>query len=215
VHRGYIRLWRKFFEENKFWTRKRVFSHAEAWIDILQMTCYNGTKTGWGDKYFSVERGSFVTSERFLSERWQWSTTKVRSYIQFLISEKMLIRKCSAEYSTLTVVNYELYNQIESSGESAEKAQKKRRKSKEEEGKESKEVKKIYLERVFLSENEYDRLVTEFGRDVTDQYIFSLDEYIGMTGKKYKDHNLTIRKWMRTEAEKNPKPESSKPTYLK
>lgn len=56
---------------------------------------------------------------------------------------------------------------------------------------------------VRLTDEEYNRLLTEYGQIVLDDYIRRLDEYIQQTGKKYKDHNLTIRNWIRKESEKN------------
>jgi hypothetical protein len=66
--------------------------------------------------------------------------------------------------------------------------------------------KQKYLERVFLKQTEYERLITDFGEATVKEMIFRLDEYIGMKGAKYKDHNLTIRKWLRLDGN-IPKPE--------
>ena len=55
---------------------------------------------------------------------------------------------------------------------------------------------------VLLTDAEYERLRTEWGQTKLDAQIKNLDEGIQMKGYKYKDHNLTIRKW----AEKDPKP---------
>lgn len=50
---------------------------------------------------------------------------------------------------------------------------------------------------VLLTDEEYDRLGEEYGDDARSEFINRLDEYIGMKGSKYKDHNLVIRNWMR------------------
>lgn len=60
-----------------------------------------------------------------------------------------------------------------------------------------KETKKKYgvYANVRLTDAEYERLQYEHpGR--ADQAIDYLSEYIKMTGKSYKDHNLAIRKWV-------------------
>jgi predicted phage replisome organizer len=49
---------------------------------------------------------------------------------------------------------------------------------------------------VRLKESESTRLIEELGQDIFDKCIKRLDEYIQETGKKYKDHNLTIRRWV-------------------
>ena len=60
-----------------------------------------------------------------------------------------------------------------------------------------KETKKKYgvYANVRLTDAEYERLHDEYpGR--ANQAIDYLSEYIKMTGKSYKDHNLAIRKWV-------------------
>lgn len=49
---------------------------------------------------------------------------------------------------------------------------------------------------VRLKESESNRLISELGQETFDKCIKKLDEYIQETGKKYKDHNLTIRRWV-------------------
>lgn len=49
---------------------------------------------------------------------------------------------------------------------------------------------------VLLKESESTRLISKLGQDIFDKCIKKLDEYIQETGKKYKDHNLTIRRWV-------------------
>lgn len=56
---------------------------------------------------------------------------------------------------------------------------------------------------VKLTDAEHQKLLSDYGTAVLDDYIRRLDEYIQTTGKKYKDHNLTIRQWIRKEGGKN------------
>lgn len=49
---------------------------------------------------------------------------------------------------------------------------------------------------VRLTDTEKERLINELGQEIFDKCITKLDEYIQETGKKYKDHNLTIRRWV-------------------
>lgn len=70
---------------------------------------------------------------------------------------------------------------------------------KERKGNKSKVNKKKYLDYVYLSTDEYDRLVNEFGQALIDSKIEDLDNYLGSRGNfnKYKDHNRTIRSWIK------------------
>lgn len=50
---------------------------------------------------------------------------------------------------------------------------------------------------VRLTDSEHQKLISDYGTSIIDDYIQRLDEYIQTSGKKYKDHNLTIRQWIR------------------
>jgi hypothetical protein len=70
--------------------------------------------------------------------------------------------------------------------------------SKEKKEKESKVNKNKYRDFVFLSDEEYQKLVSEYGKTVIDSKIEDLDNYIGNKRKDpYKDHNRTIRTWLK------------------
>ena len=49
---------------------------------------------------------------------------------------------------------------------------------------------------VKLTAEQYKKLISDFGEDVTDEYIRRCDEYQQQKGKSYKDYNLTIRNWI-------------------
>lgn len=63
------------------------------------------------------------------------------------------------------------------------------------------EKKNRHLEYVYLTAQEYDRLCGDFGKAVIDSKIEDVDNYIGQNpqarAKKYKDHNRTIRAWLK------------------
>ena len=63
---------------------------------------------------------------------------------------------------------------------------------------EEKKLKHKYGEfkRVLLTDEELEKLNTEFGEEKTQKAITYLDEYIEMKGAKYKSHYLAMRKWV-------------------
>lgn len=71
--------------------------------------------------------------------------------------------------------------------------------------KSSKDKKHKYGEynNVLLTDKEKERLIQELGEYKFDLCIKKLDEYIEETGKKYKNHNLTIRRWVIEAIEKD------------
>lgn len=48
---------------------------------------------------------------------------------------------------------------------------------------------------VLLTDKEYERLIMDFGEDLTAGGIKAVDEQVQLKGTKYKDFNLAIRKW--------------------
>lgn len=48
---------------------------------------------------------------------------------------------------------------------------------------------------VLLTQKQYDKLVEDYGEEATKRAIQNVDEYCQQHGKRYKDYNLTLRKW--------------------
>ena len=93
---------------------------------------------------------------------------------------------------------------------SGEKRAKKRSKTKQNEApleanepKESKvkesKVKNMHNEFVYLTNQEYEKLISGYGETVTKEYINKLNDYIGAKGVKYKSHYHTICMWISKE----------------
>ncbi|MBQ1518806.1 MAG: replication protein [Ruminococcus sp.] len=49
---------------------------------------------------------------------------------------------------------------------------------------------------VFLSDEQFSSLVTDYGKSNTENYIRKVDSYMQSTGRSYKDHEAAVRKWM-------------------
>lgn len=59
-----------------------------------------------------------------------------------------------------------------------------------------KELKNKYLDLVLLTDKEYNKLISLFGKDITTTYIERLNFYMMSKGKTYKSHYGTIRNWL-------------------
>lgn len=57
---------------------------------------------------------------------------------------------------------------------------------------------------VLLTDEQYQKLVTDFSAEKITEYIKKIDEYCQQYGKSYKDYNLTIRKWILSDNQKKP-----------
>jgi predicted transcriptional regulator len=62
-----------------------------------------------GTEIIEVERGSFITSELKLSDRWGWSRHKVRDFLTLLERDSMLVRKTDSKRTALKVVKYDVW----------------------------------------------------------------------------------------------------------
>jgi len=106
---GWISLHRS-IQDHWLWNDK-PFDKARAWIDILLTANHQGNKFLLGNELVEVERGSFITSELKLMEKWGWSKTKVRNFLELLEKDNMLFKKSDRKKTTLTIVNYSVYQE--------------------------------------------------------------------------------------------------------
>jgi len=108
---GWIKLHRK-IRENPFWGEK-PFDKARAWIDIILSANHEPNTFLLGNEMVSVGRGEFVTSEKKLMAKWGWSKTKVRSFLNLLDKQSMIVKKTDSKKTTLEVLNYCIYQDKE------------------------------------------------------------------------------------------------------
>ena len=104
---GFISVHRKIFD-NWVWDDK-PFSRGQAWLDILLLANHKDNKFPLGKEIVYVERGSFITSELKLMERWGWGKTKTRTFLKLLEDDNMIIKKSNNKQTTITVCNYNVY----------------------------------------------------------------------------------------------------------
>jgi hypothetical protein len=65
-------------------------------------------------------------------------------------------------------------------------------------------IKERHLDFVFLTKEEYLKLISKFGLQDADRKIDKLNSYIGSKGKKYKSHYHTILNWANKEKKEHP-----------
>ena len=76
--------------------------------------------------------------------------------------------------------------------------------------------KRKYLENVMLTDEEYEKLLEEYDKDVVDEYMNRLNGYVWQKWDKYKSHYLALLTWMRKDRvkKKAKKPDLSSDTWL-
>ncbi|MCF8752282.1 DnaD domain-containing protein [Staphylococcus aureus] len=88
---------------------KRTFSKFEAWIYLLMEANHSKAKVPIGNQIVTVERGQRLTSILTLSDLFNWSRFKVKTFLDLLESDRMLEVKTTSKYTLITIVNYDFY----------------------------------------------------------------------------------------------------------
>lgn len=109
---GYLAVSRKFFEHD-LWKERRVFSWAEAWLDLMQ-TAWYGEKPSRqliNRVMITYQRGEMAASVRFLQQRWLWKSTRtVHHFLTVLEQAGQITRRTESGQTIITLPNYDLYN---------------------------------------------------------------------------------------------------------
>ena len=81
--KGWISLSRSIVD-NWVWDNGEQFSRGQAWIDLLLSANHEDRKIMFDGKPLLVKRGSFVTSQHKLADKWHWSRHKVSLFLKAL-----------------------------------------------------------------------------------------------------------------------------------
>ncbi len=104
---GWIKIHRDILY-HEIWSDK-PFSKGQAWIDLILVANHLDNKCMVGNKVEEIKRGSFITSELKLMDRWGWGRKKVQLFLKFLESESMITRNANNKRTAITIVNYDVY----------------------------------------------------------------------------------------------------------
>ena len=105
---GWIKIHREITEH---W----IFQDAEKfkwWIDLLIMASHEEYKTLVNGDLKSLKRGQLTVSLSFLSSRWGRSKEKVLNFLRLLESDHMIDRKADRKSTTITICNYDSYQDV-------------------------------------------------------------------------------------------------------
>lgn len=100
-------------QENFLWDDK-PFAKGQAWIDLILLANHEDTKQLYQGKIVEFKRGTVNRSILSLAERWGWDRKKVRRFLKILELEKMATINATRHRTTITLVNYDFYQNIRS-----------------------------------------------------------------------------------------------------
>ena len=109
--RGWIALHRK-IQDNFLWKEPRVFSKAEAWIDILMEAQHSEEpqEVAFGMTVLRCYYGQSLKAVGTWAERWGWSRSKVHRFFKLLKKWNMIETKSEQITTRLSVCNYGKYD---------------------------------------------------------------------------------------------------------
>ena len=196
--KGWIKLYRQLLT-HELWLAE-PFTRGQAWVDLLMLANHEEGFIRVRGIKIPIKRGQVGWSERRLAERWKWSRGKVRRFIFELISDQQIEQQKNNKTSTITILNYDEFQNYEPQNEPQTEPQTDHRqypnKNDKNDKNEKKDKKIIYAEFVQLTETEYQKLISQFGEEATKKMIEVLDNYKGANGKKYKSDYRAILNWV-------------------
>ena len=101
---GWVRLHRK-IRKHWLYTEKRQFSRYEAWIDMIMTANFTDAKACIDGDTSDVKRGEFITSIKKLCDLWGWSNRKVKTFLDLLQKEGMVVYRCDKKMTFIKLVN--------------------------------------------------------------------------------------------------------------
>ena len=92
--------------KSAIWDDGTPFDKAHAWIDLLMYVNWADGERQIDGQIVKVKRGSTFTSDQFLANRWHWSRSRVRRYLNMLEAAMMVTVKRTPCGTWINVVNY-------------------------------------------------------------------------------------------------------------
>lgn len=106
---GYIKLSRGYFDD-PLWNEARVYSKAEAWLDLIQQARFEASTELIAGKVIEIQRGEMPASRRYLEVRWKWGSSKVTTYMKMLTQMGRINQRQTNGQTVYRLLNYGVYN---------------------------------------------------------------------------------------------------------
>lgn len=116
---GFVYLHRKVLDHWIF-DHKHCYSKFEAWVDILlNVNQKTSSPIYISGERFVAERGQSLFSLETWANRWNWDKSKVRRFMDKLVSDEMIVINNEKKTTRLTVCNYDTYQTKRHSSDTA------------------------------------------------------------------------------------------------
>ena len=108
--KGWISVYRS-IQDHWLWQEK-PFSKGQAWLDLLLSANHQDSKIMFDSNLVEVKKGQFITSIRKLCERWGWSNSKLKKFLEILQNDGMIFYKSDSKKTIINIVNYSVYQDV-------------------------------------------------------------------------------------------------------
>lgn len=142
MDKGWIKVHRRLLD-HWLWDTGDTFSKNAAWVDLLLSVNYKKNGFYFDGEIVECDKGEMITSETKLSERWKWSRSKVRTFLNLLQKDNM-IEKVSKDkrYTTIKICNFKTYQDTKTTKEQVKNKSETSEEQVKDINKESKKVRK-------------------------------------------------------------------------
>ena len=202
---GWIKIDRCITDAQGYFGEK--FNRPMCWIDLILLAQTEPKELAIRGIKVSVERGQMATSVRELSSRWSLSAPTVMKRLNELASEGSIIVDKSNVVTIITIVNYESYIVQEQPKQPQQQClfpemQEADVKEPPKRKPPSAPPKHHHAPTVLLTDDEYGKLVSSYGKDGAAWMIQKLDDYKAAKGATYKSDYRAILNWVVKEYQK-------------
>lgn len=108
--KGFVLLWRSAFDNDVINDDREPFDKRSAWFYLTAVANHENNTFVYNGKDITVGKGQHHTSVAKLAKKWNWSENRVRRYLATLERHHMIETKRSTSGTTITIVNYGIYN---------------------------------------------------------------------------------------------------------
>jgi len=151
--------------------------------------------------------GQFVFGRKKAAVELGMTERQIRTCVSALKIGQNIVLQATNRFSILSIVNWDSYQHPLKGKRPTKGPATDQQVTTNNNGNNGNKEKNIYGEFVLLTDDEYRKLVSQFGEEGTKERIEALNIGIGSKGYKYKSHYHTILSWER----KDKKPEVKKP----
>lgn len=202
---GWIKISRS-LQDHWLWSssKSEPFSKGQAWIDMIMLANHEDNKMVFDGSLITVKKGDFITSEEKLANRWGWGRSKLRNFLKTLKNDHMIDKKSTNKQTTITILNYAVYQGSRTSKKPADVQQKNIRRTTDEHKQEYKEYKEVVVPPQLF---EISSFCSENGLNVNAEKFFKYYSERGWKtsrGELITDWKSLVEKWSETERDQQP-----------